>query len=707
VTTAFAQIAPADHGPLFLDHVTQQTATTTPFTSNLGKAHYHSHNFNELKPSTKYVYRVGDGTNWSEWSHFTTASSDTKPFSFVYFGDAQNDIKSHWSRVVREAYKDLPQAAFFLHAGDLINRADSDAEWGDWFYANGFITRTTPCLAIPGNHEYGKTPDPDTGETIRTLSRHWQPTFTFPQNGPDRAREAAYWVDYQGTRFVALNSNEDHEPQAKWVEEVLADNPNRWTVVTFHHPIYSSKEGRDNQELRNLWQPIFDKYRVDIVLNGHDHTYARTRLMAAGSDQNLPTGKRQQDPNAGTVYVVSVSGPKMYELGRRPFMRRAAEDTQLYQLVTIDGNELRYEARTAIGTPYDAFTLRKQKGQPNELIEQIPDTPERVRTPDAKTTSNEIMRRPSDNVALAAPGVKLTNADAQDQDDMCIWRDAANPKRSTVITSDKTANRLFVYALDGELLQSIEVAKPGNIDIRSGFPLDGHSVDLVVVNQRDDGDRLCTFRVDPESRKLVRTDRGDITFNSGYGGCLYHAKNTDRFYFIKTSKDAETEQIELKDDGSGHVVGKTVRTWRMGMCEGAVADDETATIYIAEETRGIWKFDARPDAPTVGKLIIEVGTNGLKGDLEGVAIASGGDGIKYLVFSDQGASTFHVLPLDGSQTTATFGVSGVTNTDGVDVNLTDLGEQFPNGLFACHSDDPICPVLLVPAENVIKALSSN
>lgn len=705
VTTAFAQIAPAGHGPLFVDHMTQHTATTTAFTSNLGKAHYHSHNFTQLKPSTKYVYRVGDGTNWSEWSHFTTASQDPQPFSFVYFGDAQNDLKSHWSRVVREAYRDLPRAAFLLHAGDLVNRAESDAEWGDWFYANGFITRTTPCLAIPGNHEYAKGTNPDTGESMRTLSRHWQPTFAFPTNGPDRAREAAWWVDYQGTRFVGLNSNEDHETQAKWLEHVLADNPNRWTVVTFHHPIYSSKVGRDNPELRSLWQPMFDKYRVDIVLNGHDHTYARTRLMTTGSEQNLPAGKRRQDPDAGTVYVVSVSGPKMYELGRRPFMQRAAEDTQLYQLITIDGDELRYEARTVMGTPYDAFTLRKREGQANELIERIPDIRERVRAPEAKAAANEIMRRSADNVALVTPVARLTNTGAQDQDDLCIWRDAENPGRSTVITSDKSANRVFVYGLDGSLLQAIEVPKPGNIDLRSGFPLAGRKVDLVVVNQREGGERLCTFRVDPESRKLVRTDQGEIKFDSGYGGCLYHAKDSERFYFIKTSKDAETEQIELSDDGSGHVVGRTVRTWKMGMSEGAVADDATGTIYIAEEARGIWKFDADPEVPAAGKLVVEVGTNDLKGDLEGITLAENVDGIKYLVFSDQGASTFHVLPSNGSQTTARFGVAGVTHTDGVDASLANLGEKFPDGLFACHSDDPVCPIVLVPAEDVIEALS--
>lgn len=364
-----AEIAPAEGGPKFLDKRQSVDATSQSLETNLGPSQRHTATFTELKPDRQYLYRVGDGTNWSEWSDFRTASTESKPFSFVYFGDAQNDVKSHWSRVVRRAFRDAPQASFFLHAGDLINRSESDAEWGEWFYAGGFIHRSLPCVATPGNHEFGRIGDTDK----RRLSIHWQPQFAFPQNGPEGLKESAYWFDFQGTRFVSLNSNEKHELQVPWLDEVLSDNPNEWTVLTFHHPVYSAKAGRDNPHLRALWQPVIDKHHVDIVLQGHDHTYARSQLMTA--EVNLETGVTHQDPNTGTVYVVSVSGPKMYDLGRRPFMRRAAEDTQLFQIITIDGQELRYEARTAIGDLYDGFVLKKD-GDRRELIDAIPDIPE-------------------------------------------------------------------------------------------------------------------------------------------------------------------------------------------------------------------------------------------------------------------------------------------------------------------------------------------
>src|SRR5690606_18410768 len=99
------------------------------------------------------------------------------------------------------------------------------------------------------------------------------------------------------------------------------------------------------------------KYKVDLVLQGHDHTYGR--------GTNIPGGVIQKDRNSGTMYVVSVSGPKMYDLTTSRWMDRAASNTQLYQLISIEGNRLSYEAYTATGKLYDAFDLVKQKNKPN------------------------------------------------------------------------------------------------------------------------------------------------------------------------------------------------------------------------------------------------------------------------------------------------------------------------------------------------------
>jgi 3',5'-cyclic AMP phosphodiesterase CpdA len=173
-----------------------------------------------------------------------------------------------------------------------------------------------------------------------------------------------YFLDYQGARIISLNSLDKVEEQAAWLDKVLTENPHKWTLLTFHYPMYSTARGRDNAALRALWKPVFDKHKVDLVMQGHDHTYGR---------MNLATGLSGVDEASGTVYVVSVSGPKMYDLGDVDFMRSTAAQTQLYQLVHVDQDKIRYESRTATGELYDAFELHKSAAGVKRLVELMPE----------------------------------------------------------------------------------------------------------------------------------------------------------------------------------------------------------------------------------------------------------------------------------------------------------------------------------------------
>lgn len=364
VAAGMAQIAVAEDGPLFVKKAQKVQAATEKLEVTPGASHVHSARFTGLQPNTQYVYRVGDGANWSDWNQFRTAASGPAPVEFIYVGDAQNDIYSLWSRLIRNGYSEAPKAQFIVHAGDLVNRGVVDSEWGEWHAAAGWINRSVFSLPTPGNHEY-----PAGEDKVRRLTGHWRKQFTLPENGVPGLEETNYSLDIQGVRLVVLNSNERQKEQAEWLDKLLANNPNSWTILTFHHPILSTAKGRDNRELRELWQPVFDKYRVDMVLTGHDHTYGRSNVASGTSGSQ-----------GGTVYVVSVSGPKMYSLEREPWMQRAAEDTQLYQIIRVDGKQLRYEARTARGVLYDAFTLDKVKGKPNRMSNPRLAVPEHLRT---------------------------------------------------------------------------------------------------------------------------------------------------------------------------------------------------------------------------------------------------------------------------------------------------------------------------------------
>ncbi|MSR32152.1 MAG: metallophosphoesterase family protein [Gemmataceae bacterium] len=410
---SFVEVSPIDSSAAFSGYgkvvgkktIRKVAAKKEILKTDLGEAAYHSALIDSLQPGRKYLYRVGEGAHFSEWQEFKAAASGPEPFRFVYFGDAQNALRDHWSRVIRRAFADAPDARFLLHAGDLINSANSDAEWGEWFAAGGWANGMVPSIPVAGNHEWydtaavkaaAITPDkeakkdpsqPKTKEDLEKekkekelaaaryrggISRHWRPQFTLPQNGPPGQEELTYYLDYQGVRLVVLNSNEPRRgsvhqgklDQAQWLEKVLGENPNPWTIVCFHHPVYSTAGTRDNPELRKIWKPVFDKYKVDLVLQGHDHSYGRSGMAGPGTAREV-----ERLSVNGTVYVVSVSGPKMYTLNKLPWMASSAQDTQLYQIIQVDGKTLRYEARTAAGNLYDRFEIRKDARGDRRLVE--------------------------------------------------------------------------------------------------------------------------------------------------------------------------------------------------------------------------------------------------------------------------------------------------------------------------------------------------
>ncbi|MFP4096381.1 MAG: fibronectin type III domain-containing protein [Cyclobacteriaceae bacterium] len=370
VSIGRVELALATSGPQFTGKALAITAKTEklrvkPSGDPTVTAHYHSAVINSLEAGKKYVYRVGSDNYWSEWFQVQMPSQEEN-LSFLYFGDAQNDVKSMWSRIIREAYKTLPEIDFMLHAGDLINRHDRDIEWGEWFHAGSYIHATVPSVMTPGNHEYREV----------VLSPQWRPQFNLPANGPQGLEETCYQVNYPNLKVISLDAEQIDESetfrdaQVQWLDSVLTHDPRKWTAITLHYPFYSTSPKRDNPELRKYFKPIVDKHQVDIVLQGHDHAYGR------GKVKNVPVGGKAVSEESGTMYVVSVSGPKMYEVSSDPWMERRAANTQLFQIISIEGDKLHYQAFTATGELYDAFTLEKRAGRPNLLVNRVPDSPE-------------------------------------------------------------------------------------------------------------------------------------------------------------------------------------------------------------------------------------------------------------------------------------------------------------------------------------------
>jgi len=142
-------------------------------------------------------------------------------------------------------------------------------------------------------------------------------------------------------------------------------------------------------------------------------------------------------------------------------------------------------------------------------------------------------------------------------------------------------------------------------------------------------------------------------------------------------------------EAAGKVGAELVRTFKLrSQIEGCVADDELGCVYVAEESVGIWKFDAGPGGSKTGTLIARVGEHGLAADVEGLTIYAAAGGRGYLIASSQGSSTFNLYQRDGkNEFVATMAavdgptIDGVAETDGIAVVNCPMGERFPKGLF--------------------------
>lgn len=375
-----AEIAPDRDGPgLAAAAVTVRGSSLVLKTEN-GMARHHHVRFTGLSPASRYVYRVRGADGWSEWLPFQTAASTPAPFRFVYFGDTQDDILEIGSRVIRSAFHTGGPVALAVHAGDQVSQRRAkahDDEYGEWMEAGGAAFRTIPQLVAAGNHEYQDSTTPD-GRESRVLGALWA-HYALPDNGAPGAERTSYHVDYQNVRFIVLDGTSaidlgTLEAQTAWLRRTLEASTARWNIVLMHQPLYTCARPRDTEPLKQVWGPILEQARVDLVLQGHDHCYARVVDPdgAVATRETVAAGAP-----VGPVYMVSVVGSKMYGLNDRAATQpvRVAEETQLYQLVDVEQDRLTLRAYTATGRLYDGFSLVRGADGRNRLEEMAADLP--------------------------------------------------------------------------------------------------------------------------------------------------------------------------------------------------------------------------------------------------------------------------------------------------------------------------------------------
>lgn len=302
-----------------------------------------------LSPERAYYYQVESTddqgrTIRSPLLSFQTANRPGTPFSFGVLSDTQENPR------VCKALSDLlwmQRPNFVIVPGDLVDSGPNKQQWVEQFFPgmNPLISRVA-FFPVIGNHEQN--------------AAHYYNYVSVPDP------EYYYTFHYGNAQFFMLDSNKQvdaESEQYQWLERELKASKSVWKFVSYHHPAYSSDEDDygdmwkgerstyGDERLRSLVQ-LYDTYGVDVVWNGHIHSYERT----------WPLKNQQVVERQGTIYMITGgAGGQLETAGPiKPWFQNNVKHGHHYCLAAINGGTLEFKAFDMEGRLFDTLTIEKQ-----------------------------------------------------------------------------------------------------------------------------------------------------------------------------------------------------------------------------------------------------------------------------------------------------------------------------------------------------------
>lgn len=371
-----------------------------------------------LKADTNYYYQVMQNGKWQDTETYTTKSFSE--FSFLYVGDPQigasknqtsteqekmvsagNEVSSsaadnlaarndgyNWNNILNDAVKDHSDVSFIVSAGDQVNAGKNEREYAAYLGADALTS--LPVATTIGNHD----------SVSNQYSLHFNNPNAFSSKDANYIQgqtEAGtdYYYSYGNVLFIVLDTNNyncaTHENVMK---KAISENKDaKWRIVVFHQDIFGSgydHSDSDGMVLRTQLTPLMDKYDIDVVLQGHDHTYSRTYQLQGDGKDHTAYGKDVDMKSAdyitqnncyqivddtesgtvvnpkGTVYLEanSATGSKFYNLiaSKQDYISERSQTwTPSYSVVTVTDNS--FSVKT-----YDASTRQELAGSSSYKI---------------------------------------------------------------------------------------------------------------------------------------------------------------------------------------------------------------------------------------------------------------------------------------------------------------------------------------------------
>ncbi|WP_417449801.1 phytase [Kordiimonas sp.] len=329
----------------------------------------------------------------------------------------------------------------------------------------------------------------------------------------------------------------------------------------------------------------------------------------------------------------------------------------------------------------------------------------------------------SSSFALVKPTLETAPvADGGDAaDDPAIWVHPTDPAESLILGTNKQGG-LYSYKLDGTVHQYLPDGRVNNVDIRYGVTIGDQKLTIVTASNRTD-ESISIYVMDEDSGMLSDIADGvqKTDMHDPYGLCMYQSANDNNTYVFMNEKDGLVRQWRLEEGTNGRVKTTAVREFAVGStAEGCTADDDTGSLFVAEEDVALWKYGAEPDSGATRTKITDPTMNpALKDDLEGVSIYYGEGENGYIVLSSQGNNSYALFDRQAPHTyrgsfrviaNSEAGIDGSSETDGLDIISTPLGPRFPYGVFVAQDGRNIAPAerqnfKLVPWERIADKLS--
>ncbi len=270
---------------------------------------------------------------------FSFRAPERDVLRFVVFGDCGTGSAAQFA-VARAIAAEAVAPDLVMIAGDVIYPPADASAWDARFFAPyRALLPAVRFYAVPGNHDY----------EIQG-GRPFFDVFTLPRNGPDGlVPESSYWLERAGALLIAHDTNQSaavlRQDATPWHREV-ARRPATFRLVFQHQSMYSSGINfaePPSPQLRELLGPVYSATGIDVVFNGHDHLYERTR------------------PIGGVVYVTSgAGGAELYpRTATNPFTLAFVNDRHGYTYVELSGRTLLLRQMDTNGKAQDTFTLTK------------------------------------------------------------------------------------------------------------------------------------------------------------------------------------------------------------------------------------------------------------------------------------------------------------------------------------------------------------